>query len=275
MMTEESGSLRNRERLLLIVTELFRMSHLNIARIKSFRLSVNTDLPLLFSTKMKSRLKTPVAIVRNRIGLSVEEFAHLIRRSVGAVQRLERGDLKLSDKTAWRIQDETGAPADWLLKDNPALEPVIPGGIVWSKEVFEVHQGQKQSAEVAHKIFGSVNYTRVPARQRQEKSHAIAKYLAVLTQADIHASLAQAILKGEHEFEKAVLALNRFRARMAKEFGIDGPTRELYERDIALTGFELSRDAQGRGQSITFAQHGKNYRIEKDGKINEIQIQPG
>jgi len=218
-------------------------------------------------------LKTPVAVVRNRIGLSVEEFAHLLSCSVGTIQRLERGDLKLSDRLAWRIQDETAAPADWLLKNDPSLEPLIPGGLIWSEEMYQVYQGKKESAKVAHKLFGSVTYTRVPARQRQEKSHAIAKYLAILTQADIHASLAHAILKGDHEFEKSVLALNRFRTRMAEEFGTDEPTRQLYARDIALAAHDLSRDAQGLGEPVRFTQHGKNYRIERDGKINEIQIQ--
>jgi transcriptional regulator with XRE-family HTH domain len=216
---------------------------------------------------MKSMLKTPVAIVRNRIGLSVGEFAHLLSCSVGAVQRLERGDLKLSDKLAWRIQDETGAPTDWLLKNDPTLEPVIPGGLIWSEEIFQVHQGKRAYTEVAHKLFGKVNYTRAPARQRQVRSHAIAKYLAAKTQADVHGCLAHAILKGDHEFEKAVLTLNRFIARLDKQFGSDEPTRELYAEAIARAAHEDS------GQPVPFTKHGKNYQIEKDGRISEIQIE--
>jgi transcriptional regulator with XRE-family HTH domain len=214
---------------------------------------------------MKSMLKTPVAVVRNRIGLSVEEFAHLLGCARGTIQRLERNDLKLSDKLARRIQDETAAPADWLLKNNPSLEPIIPGGLIWSEEMYQVHQGQKQSAEVAHQLLGKVNYTRLPARQRQEKSHAIARYLAATARADIHSFLAAAILKGDHEFEKAVLVLNRFKTRMEKEFGSDEPTRELYAKDIAILVHEDS------GQPVPFTQHGKNYRIETNGKITKLK----
>jgi hypothetical protein len=76
-------------------------------------------------------------------------------------------------------------------------------------------------------------------------------------------------LKGDFEFEKAVLTLNRFLTRLDKTFGTDEPTRELYAEQIALAAHKDS------GQSVLFTKDGKNYRVEKDGKINEIQIEAG
>jgi transcriptional regulator with XRE-family HTH domain len=97
---------------------------------------------------MFSQQKTPVAVLRQLLELSVEEFAQLIGKSVSAVTKLENGQLKLSEETAHTIYKETGVDMGWLLAGNPDEKPYIldpfGGPIQFKKEVFELIQAEKQ-----------------------------------------------------------------------------------------------------------------------------------
>jgi transcriptional regulator with XRE-family HTH domain len=55
-------------------------------------------------------------VLRQILGLTVEEFAKLIGKSLTTVNSLETGRLKLSEETAFRISQETGVEMHWLLK---------------------------------------------------------------------------------------------------------------------------------------------------------------
>ena len=67
-----------------------------------------------------SSKRTTVAALRTTLGLSVEQFAELIGKSVSTVKSLETpGRLNLSEDTAVKISDETGISARWLLEGDP------------------------------------------------------------------------------------------------------------------------------------------------------------
>src|SRR4051794_8720260 len=153
---------------------------------------------------MKSLLKSTVAVVRNEIGQTVDEFAELLGCSVWTIRRLERNDLDLSEKLARKIREETGTPVEWLLKNDPSRPPEDSSGLLWSRQVFEVCQGKRESAEVTHRLFGTINYKPLPAEKRRERRHLLAKYFAARAEAEIHASLASAIEKDEYEFERGL-----------------------------------------------------------------------
>jgi transcriptional regulator with XRE-family HTH domain len=223
---------------------------------------------------MKSLLKSTVAVVRNEIDQTVDEFAELLGCSVWTVRRLERKDLKLSEKLARKIQEETGAPAEWLLKNDPSLPAQDCSGLLWSKHAFEVHQGKRESAELSHTLFGTVKYKRLPAEKRKDRVRRLAKYLAARAHQEIHACLASAITKGEHEFERAVSRVSAFTESMEKDFGCDESVRDLHAKNVAIAAHESSRDETGMGQEIYFAETGKNYRIKRDGRIRKVRIQP-
>jgi transcriptional regulator with XRE-family HTH domain len=72
---------------------------------------------------MQSTKKTPVAVLRHEIGLTVEEFAELIGKSVSAVNSLETGRLALSEETARTIAVQTGVALSWLLNGNAKQKP--------------------------------------------------------------------------------------------------------------------------------------------------------
>jgi transcriptional regulator with XRE-family HTH domain len=223
---------------------------------------------------MKSLLKTPVAVVRSKIGQTVDEFAELLGCSIWTIRRLERNDLELSEKLARKIQEETGAPMEWLLRNDASLQPKDSWGLLWSRQVFEVHQGKRETAEVVHGLGGTVNYTRLPDKKKRKRLLLLANYLAVRAEQEIHACLASAIAKGDYEFERAVSRVNAFTESMEREFGSEESVRELHAKEVAVAAHESSRDENGMGQSVIFSQHGQNYRIERNGKIRKIRIQP-
>jgi hypothetical protein len=93
---------------------------------------------------MKSRKRTTVAIVRDEIGLSVEDFAKLIGKHVATIKSLEAGSgrLALSGATAIEISKRTGVSAAWLLDGNIRAKPVDQNGRPWNWDVFsEVFYG--------------------------------------------------------------------------------------------------------------------------------------
>jgi transcriptional regulator with XRE-family HTH domain len=98
---------------------------------------------------MQSRRKTTVAVLRQELDLTVEEFAKLIGKSLTTVNSLETGRLKLSEETAFRIQQETGVEMSWLLKGKSKEKPYIfDGGLdrPYRKEDFEITQAQKKAS---------------------------------------------------------------------------------------------------------------------------------
>jgi transcriptional regulator with XRE-family HTH domain len=97
---------------------------------------------------MISRQKTTVAVLRQVLGLSVEEFGQLIGKSVSTVTKLENGLLKLSEETAFTISQETGVDMHWLMTGNPKEKPYHfdeweNRKESYQKQRFEIIQAQK------------------------------------------------------------------------------------------------------------------------------------
>ncbi len=91
--------------------------------------------------QLQSKKKTPVAVLRTKLGLTVKEFAELIGKSVWSVTSLESGRLKLSEETAHDISKETGVEMKWLMDGNPKekpyeTDPVDGSKHPYAKEVF-------------------------------------------------------------------------------------------------------------------------------------------
>jgi transcriptional regulator with XRE-family HTH domain len=96
---------------------------------------------------MISQRKTTVAVLRQELGLSVEEFAQLLGKSVSTVTKFDNGQLKLGEETAFKISKETGVATHWLLAEKPTEKPYFfdcdgykrP----YHKEIFELVQAHK------------------------------------------------------------------------------------------------------------------------------------
>jgi transcriptional regulator with XRE-family HTH domain len=93
---------------------------------------------------MESLKLTCVAVLRTKLGRTVEQFARLIDKSVSTIHSLESGRLALSQETAIRIEEETGVSMQWLLGNNPSDEPFWINRenqrMPWGKSMFELIQ---------------------------------------------------------------------------------------------------------------------------------------
>jgi transcriptional regulator with XRE-family HTH domain len=129
---------------------------------------------------MQSKKKTPVAVLRTKLGLTVKEFAELIGKSVWSVTSLETGRLNLSEETAIKISDETGVAMKWLLDGKPKEKPYETDPIdgskhPYTKEIFERIQ--------AHKKKG-ITYSSNPNTRLVRAIAAATPWLSVFNAAD-------------------------------------------------------------------------------------------
>ncbi len=90
---------------------------------------------------MISKQKTTVSALRQLLGVSLEDFAVVIDKSVSTVASLESGRLKLSQSTALEISKATGVALEWLLSHKPKSEPYSLDAqgnrTPYSKDVYE------------------------------------------------------------------------------------------------------------------------------------------
>jgi transcriptional regulator with XRE-family HTH domain len=139
----------------------------------------------------QSQRKTTVAILRQILGLSVEEFACLVGKSVSSVKSLETGRLKLSEETAFTIAKETGVEMVWLLKGRPKDKPYVFDESTgeerfYTKEDYEIVQARKLQ-KAPHKFdpdrlilngLGSVlGWLPIYAKAQQDGKGYLANYL--------------------------------------------------------------------------------------------------
>jgi len=177
-----------------------------------------------------SSKRTTVAALRAMLGLSVEEFAGLIGKSVPTIRSLESGRLKLSEETARRIGKETGVSIFWLFEDDPTKEPFVEehSGIrmPYDKVVYEVVQSKGAES----------GYT------PQEVTPALLHATALRHCGDWLPIFAAAQIAGKGDL--AVFLLRRFFAEMTERFGAD------YQ--IAREASINSRLATGDGKKYDF-----------------------
>jgi transcriptional regulator with XRE-family HTH domain len=86
---------------------------------------------------MRSLRKTTVAVVREELGLGLQEFADLIGKSTSTVSSLENGRLKLSEPTALTISKKTGVSLKWLLDGDVSAPITNSNAEGWTIRAYE------------------------------------------------------------------------------------------------------------------------------------------
>src|SRR5262249_24271944 len=141
-------------------------------------------------------------------GLSVEEFAGLIGKSVSTIRSLESGRLKLGEDTARRIAKVTGVSIFWLLEDDPSKEPFAeePRGIQvpYGKIVYELIQSKGVES------VGLAPLQVTPALLHAATARHCAGWLPIFAAA-----------QKAGKVDLAVFLLRRFLAEMKERFGAD------------------------------------------------------
>jgi transcriptional regulator with XRE-family HTH domain len=167
-----------------------------------------------------SSKRTTLSVLRALLGLSVEELANLIDKSVPTIRSLESGRLKLGEETARRIAKETGVSIYWLLAADPSKEPFSEDdlGVRWpySKEIFELIQVQGDKSP-----FTQPEIT--PAVLHAATVRHCLDWLPIFASA-------QKAGKGD----LAVFSLRRFFAEMGERFGADHKVAREASRDSRL-----------------------------------------
>ncbi|HIF09348.1 MAG TPA: XRE family transcriptional regulator [Sneathiellales bacterium] len=78
-----------------------------------------------------------LAALRNVIGLSQKKFGELCGVTRDTILSIETGRLKLSEKLATRIAEETGVTMNWLLENDLSTEPTDSDHYPITKSTFE------------------------------------------------------------------------------------------------------------------------------------------
>lgn len=92
--------------------------------------------------------KTTVAVLRNIIEMTQEEFSVFVKVSRPTIQAIEIGKLKLSERLAAVISEKTGVRLGWLLDDDVTVPPVAIWGETYTKDTFAYHAGPKLVEEL-------------------------------------------------------------------------------------------------------------------------------
>jgi transcriptional regulator with XRE-family HTH domain len=156
---------------------------------------------------MHSRKKTTVAVLRLELGLTVEEFAALIGKSISAVTSLETGRLALSEDTAQTIAAETGVALDWLLHGNAKEKPYV----------FQDRFGMRDGYTRRH--FERIQAAKSGKAPRVELPHEMNFVKAIDTVCPWISVYYKAAEKGE--IDLAVYLMRKAIDELAKRFGKD------------------------------------------------------
>lgn len=95
-----------------------------------------------------SKLRHPLAVLRQVCGLGQKEMAERVGRSTITIQKVENKGLALSEDLARRISHETGIALSWLLDGNAKVAPATVDGRPFTREIYERHRARKQSPRV-------------------------------------------------------------------------------------------------------------------------------
>lgn len=87
-------------------------------------------------------MKTPVAVLRNLLGMKTKDFAVLTGLGVSTVEKLETGRLKLSEQVAFQIGFETGVSDKWLLAGDPSVPPPAGDGKPFTGDSFNAARSE-------------------------------------------------------------------------------------------------------------------------------------
>jgi len=113
---------------------------------------------LLYHYMRLSSKRTTVAVLREILGLSVEEFAVLVGKSVPTIRSLESGRLRLGEQTAIEISKKTGVSLKWLLDGKPEVEPYYVDGTGPKPYDLYIFEELRAAEQYGHRLpFGDTD----------------------------------------------------------------------------------------------------------------------
>jgi transcriptional regulator with XRE-family HTH domain len=96
------------------------------------------------TTAMQKPAKRHVlADIRIQCGLTQDQLAEILDRKKVSIQKIEQGQMTMSEELADKAEEQLDVSAAWLLENDPDSSPVTSRGGRWTKELFEFAQGAR------------------------------------------------------------------------------------------------------------------------------------
>jgi transcriptional regulator with XRE-family HTH domain len=186
---------------------------------------------ILRDMAQKPALRHVLGQVRLEAGLSQSELAKILGCAAVTVQKIEQGNLGLSEELAAKVEEELGVSAAWLLANDPKAPAVTSHGTFWTKDLYEFAQGMRSEVkeDSVDEIGGSITVRLFAMPVKGGEDPFVAWRLAEYT-AKIHAMLqgCRSVPKLGILIHRLDKALNTF----AKDFPPDAATSKIYEPEI-------------------------------------------
>jgi transcriptional regulator with XRE-family HTH domain len=163
----------------------------------------------------KPALRHVLGQVRLQAGLSQSELAKILGCAAVTVQKIEQGNLGLSEELAAKAEEEMGVSAAWLLANDSMQPAVTPRGGLWTAKHYEFAQGSRHivvETKPGGTIADTVAYTRddiLPTLPPAEREIAANAFIA-LTRAETDA-LVHAMLEETKNIPKQGILIHRLR----------------------------------------------------------------
>jgi transcriptional regulator with XRE-family HTH domain len=88
--------------------------------------------------------------LREFLGLSQREIAHLAGVTRHSIESIEQGRLRLSEDLGFRLSRVTGVDFNWLMADDENLPMTTPEGEVYERKHFELAQEAVESIRLSN-----------------------------------------------------------------------------------------------------------------------------
>jgi transcriptional regulator with XRE-family HTH domain len=146
----------------------------------------------------KPALRHVLGQVRLQAGLSQSDLAKILGCAAVTVQKIEQGNLGLSEELAAKVEEELGVSAAWLLANDPTQPALTPRGGLWTVNHYEFAQGSRHvvtETKPGGTIADAVAYTRddilppLPPDLREIAANAFIDLTRAETDALVHAML--------------------------------------------------------------------------------------
>jgi transcriptional regulator with XRE-family HTH domain len=179
----------------------------------------------------KPALRHVLGQVRLQAGLSQSKLAKLLGCAAVTVQRIEQGNLGLSEDLAAKVQEELGVSAAWLF-DNDSMRPAVtPGGGLWTVNHYEFAQGAR-SGLTEEKPGGGKSFRirRKGHRTLPPDEEDAANAFIALKEAEA-TSLIRAMLKGSKRLPRQGILVHRLRKALEALLEDFEPDKATLEKD--------------------------------------------
>ena len=187
---------------------------------------------ILGDMAQKPALRHVLGQVRLQAGLSQSELAKILGCAAVTVQKIEQGNLGLSEELATKAEEEIGVAAAWLLANDPKQPAVTPRGGLWTFDHYEFAQGarvvmteEKSDGGKSFRFKRKADLT-LPLGDEED---AVNAFIALKTAEA--ASLIRAMLEGSKRLPRQGILVHRLRKALKALHEDFKPDKATLEKD--------------------------------------------